>query len=94
MDIVERLRNPWRKPGHKPPEMDEAAAEIERLVVALETAMNTIDQIAPTPRNKGERRNASATAMFIRTQMDGHNVELTGAARLYRAASRERSERG
>jgi hypothetical protein len=37
MDIVERLRNPWRKPGHKPPEMDEAAAEIERLVVALET---------------------------------------------------------
>ena len=31
MDIVARLFAPWRKPENKPPEMDEAAAEIERL---------------------------------------------------------------
>ena len=31
MDIVARLFAPWRKPENKHPEMDEAAAEIERL---------------------------------------------------------------
>ncbi len=43
--------------------------EIAKLRAALETAMTTLDQIATTPRNAGAKRNASATLIFLRTQM-------------------------
>ena len=69
MDIVEKLRWQWLKPKNKPPELDEAADEIERLRTALDVAMTTLDQIATTPRNKGARINAYATREFLRTQL-------------------------
>lgn len=31
MNLIERLRAPWRKPDNKPPEMEEAADRIEAL---------------------------------------------------------------
>jgi hypothetical protein len=43
--------------------------EIAKLRAALETAMTTLDQIATTPRNAGAKRNASATLIFLRTQL-------------------------
>lgn len=50
--------------------IDWAIAEIELLRVVSETALTTLEQIASTPRNRGAKRNASATAMFLRTQME------------------------
>ena len=47
-----------------------AAREIDRLETLLETAMATLGQIAATPRNRGAKRNASATLIFIKTQKD------------------------
>ncbi|MBL8396166.1 MAG: hypothetical protein JNK99_15710 [Candidatus Accumulibacter sp.] len=43
--------------------------EMAKLRAALETAMTTLDQIATTPRNAGAKRNASATLIFLRTQI-------------------------
>jgi hypothetical protein len=74
MDIVEKLRWQWLKPKNKPPELDEAADEIERLRTALNVAMTTLEQIATTPRNKGARRNAYATREFMRTQLKTPNA--------------------
>jgi hypothetical protein len=44
--------------------------EVRRIEIALNTAMETLKQIADTPRNKGARRNASATVKFLETQGD------------------------
>lgn len=45
--------------------------KIEQLEVALGIAMKTLDQIASTPRNRGAKRSAAATAAFLRTQLKG-----------------------
>lgn len=47
--------------------------EVKRLQTCLNVALGTLEQIAETPRNKGARRNAKATVMFLQTQMS-HNV--------------------
>ena len=45
-------------------------------------------------RNLGERRSAGVNGGLHDAEYEGTNVELTGAARLYRAASSDRRERG
>ena len=41
----------------------------ERAERLLKLAMQTLEQIATTPRNAGAKRNANATLRFIQTQM-------------------------
>lgn len=53
--------------------------ELQRTRAALQTAMTVLDQIATTPRNRGAKRSAYATAAFLRTQLaTTHNAEITG----------------
>lgn len=50
----------------------------ERAERLLMLAMQTLEQIATTPRNAGARRNANGTLRFIQTQMQpakGEGVE-------------------
>jgi len=42
--------------------------EVRRIEIALNTAMETLKQIADTPRNKGAKRSASATVKFLESQ--------------------------
>ncbi len=82
MEIVERLRDmsaknyrgSWaywvqKQCTEAADEIEKVRANAEQLKSALETAMTTLDQIASTPRNKGAKRNASATRAFLRTQL-------------------------
>ena len=63
-------------------------------------AMGEAAELKPYPRtttlNMAERELAYWTGVIhaLTGKVKAPNVELTGAARLYRAASRERSERG
>ena len=51
-------------------EMDALRIDAERCKTLFDVAMNTLSQIASTPRNKGARKNARATELFIQTQSD------------------------
>lgn len=82
IDHIEILRkhNAWRRGKDESLQMidpktlgksiDLTIAEVERLRAALGAAMTTLEQISTTPRNKGARRSAYATSMFLRTQME------------------------
>ncbi|MNM06950.1 hypothetical protein D3C81_169780 [compost metagenome] len=83
----ELLAAEWRRLNEDAPaDMLEAGCELPPLVaaavaaitaalrsndVALRTAMETLEQIATTPRNKGARMNAKATLLFLQTQGAG-----------------------
>ena len=51
-------------------EMNALRIDAERCKTLFEVAMKTLSQIASTPRNKGARKNARATELFIQTQSD------------------------
>jgi hypothetical protein len=53
--------------------IQEQAMQIDALTAGLETALKVLEQIATTPRNRGAKRNASAAAVFLRTQLDGRH---------------------
>jgi hypothetical protein len=42
--------------------------QLGKLEAMLNVAMNTLEQIATTPRNKGARQNANGTLRFLQTQ--------------------------
>jgi hypothetical protein len=58
-------------------QLAECLHELARMRPAFKTAMNTLEQIATTPRNKGARRNAYATLEFLRTQLKTPNTSVS-----------------
>ncbi len=53
----------------------QAELELQRITAAFSVAIQTLEQIAFTPRNKGARQKAYAALRFIETQLeasDGH----------------------
>ena len=50
--------------------IDALRIDSERCKTLFDVAMNTLSQIASTPRNKGARKTAMATELFIQTQSD------------------------
>ena len=55
-------------------ELERGEAQQRKLKVVLDVAMNTLEQIATTPRNAGARRNAQATLHFLQTQLDAQDA--------------------
>ena len=53
--------------------LERGEAQQRRLGAVLDVAMNTLEQIATTPRNAGARRNAQATLHFLQTQLDAQD---------------------
>ena len=53
--------------------------ELQRTRSALQTAMTVLDQIATTPRNRGAKRSAHATVVFLRALLaTPDNAVMTG----------------
>ena len=60
--------------------IDALQKDAERCKTLFEVAMKTLSQIASTPRNKGARKNARATELFIQTQSDAAMAQFKKGA--------------
>jgi hypothetical protein len=58
--------------GIKPPSKEQSNAAL------FDVAMNTLRQIATTPRNRKARVNANAAVRFIETQMEARDLSRRG----------------